>query len=397
MNMQFKKETVALHTGTRIEGMSIKPAAVPLFATSAFSMDTLSEVMEVYARKGYTYIRTNNPNRDMLSQTISALEESEATVVTSSCMAAISATFLTILKPGDHLLCSRDVYGETLEVVRDVLPKFQIETELLDFADLDAVRAHMRSNTRIVYCEVASNPCIYLADIPAIAQIAHAHGAKLVVDNTFTSPVLFCPLKNGADVSINSLTKFLNGHSDAVGGTVSTNQTLAAEIGKMVRLLGSPCDPFESWMVRRGLYTAKLRITQQAASAAKLASALEADPRVQKVFHPSLSSHPQHETAKKLFANNESITGMLSFIVDEDIHKIDDFMSRLHLAHYAITLGGIHTTLSYPCRSSHAQVPDAERRTMGITPGMIRVSVGIEDADDLIADFTQALDAFSSK
>lgn len=395
MSTMFSKETRALHEGSRIKGLGIKPAAVPLFATSAFSMDTLSEVMEVYAQKGYTYIRTNNPNRDTLSDAISCLEESEATVVTSSCMAAISSTLLTLLKPGDHLLCSRDVYGETLEVVRDILPGFHIEADLVDFTDLDQVRAHIRSNTRVVYCEVASNPCVYLADIPTIADIAHAAGAKLVVDNTFTTPILFCPLKHGADVSINSLTKFLNGHSDAVGGAASTSAELANAIGKTVRLFGSPCDPYDAWTIRRGLYTAELRIPRQASTAAKLAKALEDDLRVQRVFHPSLESHPQYTLGKQMFQNGESITGMLSFIVDEDMSKIDDFMSRLHLAKYAITLGGIHTTLSYPCRSSHSQVPDAERRAMGITPGMLRVSVGIESPEDLIADFLQALDAFS--
>lgn len=391
--MKFTEKTELLYEGERVEGMDLMPEALPLFATTAFNQPTLSDVRKVYDSKGFTYIRCKNPNREGLAEAVSQLEHGEATLILSAGMAAISTTLLHLLKAGDHVVCNADIYGETLNIMQDILPKFGISTTMVSFMDTESIRKAMRPNTKIVYTEVVSNPCIRLADIPAAAQIAHESGALLIVDNTFTSGVNIKPLDMGADIVINSMTKFMNGHSDAIGGSITSTREMIDAIDVDCRLFGTPGSPFESWMILRGMRTINLRVTKQAENAAKLAKALEDDPHVVQVNHPSLESHPQHELAKKLF-KGDHMTGMLSFVVPEDMNKIDDFMKRLNFAHYAMTLGGFRSSLSHPVTSSHNHVPDDVRRAMGITPGMFRLSVGIEEAEDLIADFQQALKAF---
>lgn len=389
----FTEYTKALYQGERVEGMELRPEALPLFATTAFNQDTLSDVRNVYDQKGFTYIRCKNPNREALAEVVSHLEGGEETLILSSGMGAISTTLLHLLKSGDHVVCNADIYGETLNIMRDVLPKFGISTTLVSFMDTENIRRAIQPNTKIVYTEVVSNPCIRLADIPAAAEIAHAAGALLIVDNTFTTGVNIKPISLGADIVVNSLTKFMNGHSDAIGGSITASHEQIAEIDVDCRLFGTPGTPFDSWMILRGMRTIGLRVPKQSENAAKLAKALEDDPHVLHVNHPSLESNPQHQLAKTLFQGNH-MTGMLSFQVPEDDAKIDAFMSRLNFAHYAMTLGGFRSSLSHPVTSSHNHVPDDVRRAMGITPGLFRLSVGIEEAEDLIADFRQALTVF---
>lgn len=389
----FTEYSNALYKGERVDEMGLMPEALPLFATTAFNQNTLSDVRNVYDSKGFTYIRCKNPNREALAETVSYLEGGEATLILSSGMAAISTTLLHLLKAGDHVVCNADIYGETLNIMQDLLPKFGIETSMVSFMDTNSIHTAMKPNTKIVYTEVVSNPCIRLADIPAVAEIVHAGGALLVVDNTFTSAVNIKPIAMGADIVINSMTKFMNGHSDAIGGSITTTRAMVDEIDMDYRLFGTPGDPFDSWMILRGMRTMGLRVAKQSENAAKLAKALEDDPHVLHVNHPSLESNPQRALAQKLF-KGDHITGMLSFQVPEDMDKIDDFMSRLNFAHYAMTLGGFRSSLSHPVTSSHNHVPDDVRRAMGITPGLFRLSVGIEEADDLIQDFKQALKAF---
>lgn len=391
--MMFTEYTKALYQGELVQGMELRPEALPLFATTAFNQNTLSDVRNVYDEKGFTYIRCKNPNREALAEVVSHLEGGEETLILSSGMGAISTTLLHLLKSGDHVVCNADIYGETLNIMRDVLPKFGITTTLVSFMDTENIRQAIQPNTKIVYTEVVSNPCIRLADIPAAADIAHTAGALLIVDNTFTTGVNIKPIALGADIVVNSLTKFMNGHSDAIGGSITSTHDRIAEIDVDCRLFGTPGTPFDSWMILRGMRTVGLRVPKQSENAAKLARALEDEPHVLHVNHPSLESNPQHQLAKTLFQGNH-ITGMLSFQVPEDDAKIDEFMSRLNFAHYAMTLGGFRSSLSHPVTSSHNHVPDSVRRAMGITPGLFRLSVGIEEAEDLIADFRQALKAF---
>ncbi len=393
MEKTYSPESELLYISEHTEGMDARPEAMPCFLTTAFVMEDLTELQEVTKAGGYTYIRKNNPNRTELAKMISYLEKGQDSLIFSSGMGGITTALLTVLKPGDHVICNSSIYGETYEVMTEILPAMQIQVSFVNCSDLAAVAAALTSRTRLIYTEVVSNPTMDLCDIGRLGQLAHENGGLLVVDNTFTTPFAIAPITFGADLTINSLTKFLNGHSDAVGGSVTGSREIIAKVQHMSMLCGTPGDPFSSWLILRGLQTAALRVPRQMENAARLAAALEKNPHVGKVNHPSLDSHPQHQLAEKLFSGNRC-TAMLSFILPEDQGKIDRFMKKLRFPHYAPTLGGIRSSLSYPVISSHAHVPDDLRRKMGITPGMLRISVGIEKAEDLIDDIEQALSVF---
>ena len=389
----YSVATEALYQGDTVRGMDLRPETIPCFLTTAFTMKGFREVQETYAEKGYTYIRTRNPNRTALGEVISCLEGGEASLIFSSGMGAISSTLMTVLDAGDHVICNANIYGETFSVMTKILKKCGVDVTFVDYQNTEDIAKAIRPNTRLIYSEVFSNPTLTLVDLRAVADIAHKNGALLMVDNTFTSPIAIRPLNFGADIVINSLTKFLNGHSDAMGGSITTTQALCDQIQPLAMLLGTPGDPFSSWLIHRGINTASLRLPQQMHTAERLAQVLSQNKHVSKVNHPSLPTYPQKELANSMFGKN-GYCAMLSFIVPEDLEKIDQFMLALKFPRYAPTLGGLHTTLSHPVTSSHMGVPDETRRKMGITPGMIRVSVGIEDADDLAADFENALKVF---
>lgn len=394
-DMQFSEETRLLYEGDHVEGSRLSPEAFPLYMTSAFTMGNLDDVKATYDRKGMTYVRTRNPDRKALADVVSYLEQGLDTLIFSSGMGAITTTYFALLKPGDHFLCNENIYGETFDAINSLLSNYGVEATFVPFDDLEAVKASIRPNTKMLYTEVASNPTDRLCDISALADIAHADGAWLMVDNTFTTPINIKPLTLGADIVINSLTKFLNGHSDALAGSVTIkDRTLYDQIHTIRMLTGTSGCPFASWMVYRGIHTAELRIRKQSSNAAKLAAALAENPHVSVVNHPSVSSHPQYMLGKKLFASPERMTGMLSFDMPNDHEKINAFMDRLHIAHYAPTLGGIRTTLSYPLLSSHMHVPEEDLKKMNISGGTMRVSCGVENPDDLIRDFENALKAF---
>lgn len=393
-NNEYSMASELLYKGDSVKGMDLKPESIPCFLTTAFTMDSLTEVNKTYEEKGYTYIRTRNPNRTALAEAISFLEGGEDSLIFSSGMGAITSTLMALLNSGDHVLCNSNIYGETFDVMTKLIVKTGVETELIDFSDLEAVKRAVRPTTKMIYSEVTSNPTLTLADISELSKIAHKNNAYMMVDNTFTTPIAVKPLLLGADIVINSLTKFLNGHSDAMGGSITASKEIIDIIMPIAMLCGTPGDPFSSWLILRGLHTAVLRIEKQLKTAELLAQALQNNHHVSKVNHPSLNDFPQKELAEKIFTKKGS-SAMFSFMVAEDIEKIDEFMKALHFPHYAPTLGGIRTSLSHPVTSSHPHVPDDIRRKMGITPGLIRVSVGIEDAEDLINDFTQALEVFN--
>jgi cystathionine beta-lyase/cystathionine gamma-synthase len=393
--MQFSEATELLYEGKKIEGYSLEPESIPVFLTTAYNMGDLEDVHRTYTEKGYTYIRTRNPNRDALGEAVSYLEKGEKTLIFSSGMGAITTTFFSLLKPGDHLIANTHIYGETFDAINLLLKEYGILVDYVDFGDLELVKAAVKPETKMIYAEVVSNPTDRLADIEALAAIAHTSQALLMVDNTFTTPIAIKPLTLGADIVINSLTKFMNGHSDALAGSITVKDiTLTQKIHTIRMLTGTSGSPFSSWLVLRGIQTMDLRVRKQMENAALLAAALESHPSVLRVNHPSLESHPQHDLAKKLFKNEKTMTAMLSFEMPDDKEKINAFMNRLNLAHYAPTLGGIRTTLSHPLHSSHHHVPQEELDKMGISYGLMRVSIGIEDADDLIADFLHALEIF---
>ena len=373
-----------------------KPEAFPFYPSTAFGATAFEEIKTAY-RQGYTYIRTNNPNRDLVANAMTNLEapgRDAASVITSCGMAAINTTAFALLKSGDHIVSNRCLYGETLEVWNDLFSKFDVECTYVDMGDLDALRKAMRPNTKIVYTEVCANPTMDIVDLPEAAAIAHEAGALFIADNTFCSPFSIRPMDFGADLVINSMTKFLSGHSDILLGCVTGPKDLIEKINNFSLFMGTPGDPYPAYQMGRALETAPLRIERQMYNAARLAAYFETDPRVIRVNHPSVDSFPQRAVAKKLWKDDEKISGMMSIeFCTEDDAKIDEFMKRLQFVHYAPTLGGMRTTLSHPVTSSHNTTPDAVRRAMGITPALMRISVGVENIDDLIEDFRQAFAA----
>lgn len=395
---KYSKATELLYQGTEVRGMDFyKPLVVPYYATTAFKMQNLAEVREVASKK-FSYVRFSNPNREVLAEAVSFLEEGEKSLIFASGMGAITTTLLTMLKPGDEVICNSNIYGETFQVMTEILPKFGIKSNLVDFCDTENARKAITPQTKMIYSEVCANPVLKMADVPALAEIAHANGALLMIDNTFTTALAIRPLTLGADIVINSMTKFMNGHSDAISGSITSRKEIIDKIDHNRPLFGTSGDPYAAFTMYKNFGTMDLRVKKQMSNAAKLAEALEKHPSVLKVNHPSLESFPQHDLAMRLFHSKETMCGMLSIMLPElsgndPTALVDKFTTHLNFVHYASTLGGIHTTLMHPVTSSHADVPDDKRRAMGVTPGLIRISVGIEDPEDLIAEFTQALDS----
>lgn len=382
--------TKILNEGAYFDKETSNPEALPIHMSTAHNVNDLADLERRYEVGGYCYNRNRNPNRTALIELMNCLEGGEASIACSSGMAAISTALIANTKSGDHILSDKTLYGETIEIFEDILKRYQVETTFADFTDLDDVRSKIQDNTVILYTETVSNPLVGVPNLSEAAQIAHQNGALLIVDNTFMTGAQVQPLKLGADIVVNSLTKFANGHSDAVCGSATGGKDLIRKMYDLQVLLGTQADPFSSWLVCRGIRTLNLRVKKQSQNAAALAAALEKSPYVKKVNHPSLADHPQHEIAEKEFGPYYG--GMLSFEVDEDRDKMNVFLRNMNLAHYAMTLGGYRTTLSYPPLSSHSNVPEEERKAMGIGNGLLRVSVGIEEEQDIIHDFLNALE-----
>ena len=393
-NKEFSYETELLNQGAYIDLLASNPETAPIYLTTAFNVEDLDDLQDRYDKKGFCYNRNRNPNRAALIELMTYLEKGENSVICSSGMAAISTAVLSLVKSGDHILSDQTLYGETIDIFSKVLSDFGVSVTYVDFTNLDEVKSALQKNTRLLYTETVANPMITVVDISAVAKIAHGNKAVLVVDNTFMTSVGIRPLEHGADLVVNSLTKFANGHSDAVCGSITGSDELIQKAHNLQVLIGSSADPFTSWLVQRGIRTMSLRLEKQMANAEKLAKALSAIPCVQKVNYPGLKSHRQHELAARMFKNG--FGAMLSIVLPDDREKMNAFMRKLNLAHYAMTLGGYRTTLSHPIMSSHYDVPEEKRKKMGITFGLLRISVGIENGDDLVEDFLQALTVYTA-
>lgn len=391
INENWEFGTRILNEGAYFKLPTSNPEALPIHMSTAHNVNDLADLEERYSQRGFCYNRNRNPNRTALNELMTYLEGGESSIACSSGMAAISSAVIANVKAGDHILSDRTLYGEAIEIFEDILGKYNVETTFADFTDLDDIKSKVQPNTVMLYTETVSNPLIAVPDLENIAKIAHDNHAVLVVDNTFMTGALIRPIEWGADIVVNSLTKFANGHSDAVCGAVTGKEEMIKKIYDLQVLLGTQADPFTSWLVCRGIRTLELRVQKQSSNAAALAKALSESPYVKKVNHPSLESHLQHEIAKKEFGENYG--GMLSFEIDEDREKMNLFLKSLNLAHYAMTLGGYRTTLSYPPLSSHENVSEEDRLKMGITNGLLRVSVGIENEKDIVRDFMNALEA----
>lgn len=396
-NEEFSFETELVNRGAYINQLASNPESAPIYLSTAFNVEDLDDLYERYEQKGFCYNRNRNPNRNALIDLMTYSEGGDASVICTSGMGAISTAILSQVKQGDHIVSDMTLYGETIDIFKEVLPNYGVEADFVDFTDLEKVKTAIKPNTKILYTETVSNPMITVVDLDEVAKIAHKNNAILIVDNTFMTSVAIRPIEHGADLVVNSLTKFANGHSDAVCGAITGREDLINEAYRYQVLLGNAADAFTSWLVQRGMRTMGLRVEKQMSNAAKLAKALDENQYVLEVYHPSLEIHPQHNLAMNLFKDKEHCGGVLSIVLPDDRKKINMFMRKLNLAHYAMTLGGYRTTLSHPVSSSHYDTPEDERLKMGITFGLMRISVGIENSDDLINDFINALEVFKEK
>jgi len=362
------------HTGALIN---------PIYQTTTYVQE------EPAQHKGYEYSRTGNPTRTILEHTIAVLESAQYGLAFASGLAAID-TITNTLKAGDHVLCCDDVYAGTYRLFERVKTKFDLSFSWVDMSCPQVVEQALCANTKIIWCETPTNPLLKLVDINMLAQLAKKHNCLLVVDNTFMSPYFQQPLALGADVVVHSTTKYLNGHSDVVGGALATNnQDLFEQLKFLQNAIGAVPGAFDSWLVLRGIKTLHLRMEQHARNAYKVATFLEQHPRIKRVFYPGLESHPQHVLAKKQMSG---FGGMITFEVDTDLAGSKEFLKNLKLFSIAESLGCVESLIELPALMTHAALPVHERVKLGITDGLVRASIGIEDADDLIADLEMALE-----
>lgn len=386
------RETEILYKGAKPAKEILNPDCPAIYYSTACEVEDMDDYDFANGGGKYFYNRTAAPNRDMLAETVAYMENGEAGIITSSGMAAISTTLLSMLKKGDRILASGAVYGETIELFNNMLANFGIHTDYADFTDIEAVRKAVRPETKIFYTEIISNPLINVVDIDAVTALARENGAMTVVDSTFTTPFAIRPLDHGADIVIHSMTKFFGGHSDITAGCIVASKKLIEKINSGFLLLGGCLDANSSWLALRSIRTMQLRVEKQMNNADKLAKALEADPRVRYVNYPSLKTHPQHELALRLFKNG--FGPMLSFRVEDSREKVNEFIRRLEMVKYLGTLGGFRTSLAHPATAFRAEFTQSQLKEMGMEEGLIRISAGIENSEDIINDIKKALNVF---
>jgi methionine-gamma-lyase len=389
-NLHFNSKAVYLPPDDASK--SISP---PIFMSSSFQYDTdiYQRVVDGERKEVNIYGRCGNPSEYQFEEQMMVIEGADACLATASGMAAISVTLLGLLKAGDHIVCDWTTYSSTHEMLDHRYTDYDIETTFVDTADPSAVQAAIRPNTKVIYFETIANPTMKVSAIPPLVEIANTSGAILVCDNTFASPYVARPLEWGVDIVLESATKFIGGHSDALGGAICMkSQRLPADFLEQIRWntmvkLGSPLPPFNAWLLVRGIQTLGVRLQRQCQSSAQLASYFEAHPAIGKVWYPGLPSHPQHMVAK---AQMPEFGAMLTFEVDNADAALR-VLDNLELACFAASLGGVRTTTQIPASMAFLDIPEEQRLAMNIADGMIRVSTGLEDVADLIADFDTAL------
>ena len=379
---EYKYSTLAVHAGQYPDPLT-GAVNVPVYLSSTF------ELTGIGTDRGWDYSRAGNPTRDRLEEALAALEGGTCGHAFASGMAAIYALVAT-LKAGDHLICSHNVYGGTQRLFNLIIQHYGIEIEYVDTGDLDAVAKAIKPNTKLMHVETPTNPLMSLTDIAAVSEIAHARGVEVSVDNTFMSPYLQSPLALGADIVMHSTTKFLNGHSDGLGGALIGSKPEHKERFLLVqKAAGGILSPFEFFLVLRGIKTLPLRMKQHEENGRAVAEFLATQTKLTRLAYPGLKSHPQHELAVK---QQKGFGSMLSFDLGTQA-AAGRFLGAIKLFLSAESLGGVESLASHSATTTHAALSEADRERLGITPGLVRLSVGIEDKDDLIADLEQALAA----
>lgn len=370
---------------------------VPIYQTSTFAFRNADHGAALFAgaEEGYIYTRIGNPTISAFESAVAELEGGCGGVATSSGMGAVCTVYLALLNAGDHIVSTASVYGPSRVLMEKDFSRFGVESTYVDTCDLEQVRQAMRPNTKLVYVETPANPTMQVSDIQAIAKIAHDHGCLVVVDNTFASPYLQKPLELGADVVLHSITKFINGHADVVGGViVSKDAAIHQRLRKMMISSGCNMDPHQAYLVLRGLKTLGIRIERAQQSAMVIARWLEQQPEISRVRYIGLESHPQHEIAARQM---KGFGSMISFELAGGMQAGRILMDHVRLATLAVSLGGVETLIEHPASMTHASMSPEARRTAGFSDGLVRYSVGIEDVEDLITDLRQALDAIGTE
>ena len=393
--MEMKKlglGTTAIHAGTlkNLYGT----LAMPIYQTSTFIFDSAEQGGRRFALEeaGYIYTRLGNPTTTVLENKIAALEEGEAGIAMSSGMGAISSTLWTVLKAGDHVVTDKTLYGCTFALMNHGLTKFGVEVTFVDTSNLDEVKKAMKENTRVVYLETPANPNLKIVDLEGVCKVAHTNPNTLViVDNTFATPYMQKPLKLGVDVVVHSATKYLNGHGDVIAGLIVTNKELADQIRfvGLKDMTGAVLGPQEAYYIIRGLTTFEIRMERHCKNARTIADFLNKHPKVEKVYYPGLESHPGYEIAKKQM---KDFGAMISFELKGGFEAGKTLLNNLKLCSLAVSLGDTETLIQHPASMTHSPYTKEEREAAGITDGLVRLSVGLENVEDIIADLEQGLE-----
>lgn len=372
--------TTAIHAGNEPD-IATGAVSVPIYQTSTYAQDGLGR------HKGFEYARTQNPTRLALEKNIAALENASFGYAFASGMSAIDAV-LKLVRSGEHVVLGDNTYGGTFRLFDKILRNYGVEFDLADTTDISALEAAFQPNTKLVFVETPTNPVMSVTDLKAVSDLAHANGAKVACDNTFMSPYFQKPIDLGVDIVVHSTTKYLNGHSDSVGGFVALNDEADAEWIKFVQNgVGAILSPFDSFLVLRGTKTLAVRMEAHDRNGRMVANFLAEHPAVNKVYYPGLASHPQHELAKR---QQTGFGGMVSFETGS-LENAKKVLESVKLCILGESLGGVESLISHPATMTHASVPAETRERLGITDGLVRVSVGIEDVEDIIEDLDQAL------
>ena len=396
MSIQKSDTTKYIHTGNgelcyELNKALTVPETFPIYLSSAYIFDSIDPIDKICdeGAPGYAYFRLGNPNADAVSSILAEGDGAEKGLVFASGMAAITTSILAVVKPGDHIVASPIIDGAAVYFLKSALKRWGVETTFIDFNTQD-VADYMRPNTTLVYGETIANPLMSVPDIQHLADVAHAHGAKLFIDNTFATSIIAKPMKFGADLVLYSATKYLGGHDDLVGGAVLGSQELIKKINFYLGLYGSNLGATESWLLARSLRTLPLRVKKMSENALALAKFFESHPKVEKVYYPGLESSPSKALADKQFEGN-GYGGMLCVNFKGGMAEINKLIQSLQIVRFVPTLAGVGTTLTYPPKASHRDLNQEELAAIGITMGQIRLSSGLEDTADLLNDFDQAL------
>ena len=392
------KATQAIHAGeartSSVEktGMPLLP---PIYQNSTFRFATAAECAEAFRdeESGYVYTRWGNPTQAVLEQKLAVLEAGEAALATASGMGAVSTALLTALAEGGHVVAMENLYSATFQILNEELPRFGIETTFVDATDPAQIEQAIRADTKVLYLESPTNPLMKLVDLQAAAEIAKAHGVTSMIDNTFATPCGQQPITFGIDVVVHSMTKYLSGSGAVIAGAIIGQKEFIVRAKEgALRNFGAVISPFNAWLTLHGLTTLPLRFAQHSKNATRVAASLEAHPAIAWVRHPSLPSHPQHELAKRQM---DAFGGMITLALKGGRAAGEHLVNHLQLCSLAVSLGDVRTLICHPASTTHSHVPAEIRRQTGITDGLVRISIGLEDAEDIIADLEQALETYT--